>query len=157
MNYTGHGGEVGLAHERVIEVSQINNWKNYNNLPLFFTATCEFSRFDDPERTSAGEYVFLSPQGGGIGLFTTVRLVFASGNFTLNKSFYEQAFTPMASGKMPRLGDLFEYIKNQSLGNTVNSRNFTLLGDPALTLAYPKYDVSTDTVKFLLFTVFPPD
>lgn len=146
MNYTGHGGEVGLAHERVIEVSQINNWKNFNNLPLFFTATCEFSRFDDPERTSAGEYVFLNPQGGGIGLFTTVRLVFAAGNFALNKSFYEQAFTPIA-GKMPRLGDLFEYIKNQPGGSSVNSRNFTMLGDPALTLVYPKYDVSTDTVN----------
>ncbi len=146
MNYTGHGGEVGLAHERVIEVSQINNWKNFNNLPLFFTATCEFSRFDDPERTSAGEYVIINGQGGGIALFTTVRLVFASGNFALNRDFYEQAFVP-AGGKMQRLGDLFAYIKNQPAGNSVNSRNFTLLGDPALTLAYPKFDVSTDTVN----------
>ena len=104
MNYTGHGGEVGLAHERILEVSDINSWKNINNLPLFFTATCEFSRFDDPERTSAGEYVFLNPLGGGIGLFTTVRLVFASGNFVLNKDFYDAAFTPIA-GKMPRLVD----------------------------------------------------
>ena len=145
MNYTGHGGEVGLAHERILEVSDINSWKNINNLPLFFTATCEFSRFDDPERTSAGEYVFLNPLGGGIGLFTTVRLVFASGNFVLNKDFYDAAFTPIA-GKMPRLGDLFTYIKNQPGGNSTNSRNFTLLGDPALTLAYPKFDVLTDTV-----------
>jgi hypothetical protein len=146
MNYTGHGGEVGLAHERIVEVSNINSWDNINNLPLFFTATCEFSRFDDPERTSAGEYVFLNPKGGGIALFTTVRLVFASGNFTLNKDFYNAAFTPIG-GKMPRLGDLFSYIKNQPGGNSTNSRNFTLLGDPALTLAYPKYDVSTDTVN----------
>ncbi len=146
MNYTGHGGEVGLAHERIIEVSQINGWTNYNNLPLVFTATCEFSRFDDPERTSAGEYVLLSPQGGGIALFTTVRLVFASGNFALNRDFYEQAFLPVG-GKMQRLGDLFEYVKNEPAGNSVNSRNFTLLGDPAMTLAYPKFDVSTDTVN----------
>jgi hypothetical protein len=147
MNYTGHGGEVGLAHERVIEVSTINNWKNINNLPLFFTATCEFSRYDDPERTSAGEYVLLNPDGGGIALFSTVRLVFASGNFALNQDFYEDAFTPMSDGKMPKLGDLYAYIKNQPFGNSTNSRNFTLLGDPALTLAYPKYDISTDTVN----------
>lgn len=151
MNYTGHGGEVGLAHERVIEVSQINNWKNYNSLPLFITATCEFSRYDDPERTSAGEYVILNPQGGGIALLTTVRLVFASGNFILNRDFYEQAFVPVA-GKMQRLGDLFRYIKTEPGGNSVNSRNFTLLGDPALTLAYPKYDVSTDTVNSIPVT-----
>lgn len=156
MNYTGHGGEVGLAHERVIEVATINNWKNFNNLPLFFTATCEFSRFDDPERTSAGEYVLLNPLGGGIALFSTVRLVFASGNFALNRDFYEAAFTPLG-GKMPRLGDLFEYIKNEPFGNSTNSRNFTLLGDPALTLAYPKYDVSTDTVNSIPVSVSSSD
>ncbi len=151
FNYTGHGGEVGLAHERVVEVSNINSWSNINNLPLFITATCEFSRFDDPERTSAGEYVLLNPNGGGIGLFTTVRPTYASGNYVLNRDFYEAAFTPI-NGKMPRLGDLFNYIKNQSGGNSVNSRNFTLLGDPALTLAYPKYDVSTDSINAMLVT-----
>ncbi|MFL5765374.1 MAG: type IX secretion system sortase PorU [Bacteroidia bacterium] len=157
MNYTGHGGEVGLAHERVIEVSTINNWKNINNLPLFFTATCEFSRFDDPERTSAGEYVLLNPDGGGVALFSTVRLVFASGNFALNRDFYEQAFTPLSNGKMPKLGDLYSYIKNQPFGNSTNSRNFTLLGDPALTLAYPKFDVSTDTVNTVPVTASSSD
>ena len=91
LNYTGHGGEVGLAHERIIEVSQINSWNNKNNLPLFFTATCEFSRFDDPERTSAGEYVFLNPNGGGIALFTTVRLVFASPNFSLTMTTWARS------------------------------------------------------------------
>lgn len=156
MNYTGHGGEVGLAHERVIEVSQINNWKNYNNLPLFVTATCEFSRYDDPERTSAGEYVLLNPEGGGIALLSTLRLVFASGNFILNRDFYEQAFVPTA-GKMPRLGDLYEYVKTQPGGNSVNSRNFSLLGDPALTLAYPKYNVSTDTVNSIPVSVTSSD
>lgn len=146
FNYTGHGGEVGLAHERILEVSQINNFKNFNNLPLFVTATCEFSRYDDPERVSAGEYVFLNPEGGGIALFTTVRLVFASGNFIVNKDFYEQVFSPIG-GKMPRMGDLYQHVKTEPGGNSVNSRNFTLLGDPALTLAYPKFDVSTDTVN----------
>ena len=54
VNYTGHGGETGWAHERVIDVSTINSWNNGNKLPLFVTATCEFSRFDDPARISAG-------------------------------------------------------------------------------------------------------
>ena len=156
MNYTGHGGEVGLAHERVIEVSTINNWKNYNNLPLFITATCEFSRYDDPERVSAGEYVILNPAGGGIALLTTVRLVFASGNFIVNRDFYEKAFVPV-NGKMPRLGDLYQHIKTEPGGNSVNSRNFALLGDPALTLAYPKYEVSTDTVNSIPVSISSSD
>lgn len=145
MNYTGHGGEVGLAHERVVEVSQINGWSNICNLPLFVTATCEFSRFDDPSRTSAGEYVFLNPNGGGIGLFTTVRLVYATPNFNLNKKFYECAFEPI-NGEMPRIGDLYRITKRNS-GNNTNNRNFTLLGDPALMLNYPVNNVVTTEIN----------
>ncbi len=74
MNYVGHGNESGLAHERVIRTGNINSWKNSRMLPLFITATCEFSRFDDVEinrasssitaRNSAGEMVLLNPDGG---------------------------------------------------------------------------------------------
>ena len=68
INYSGHGGELGWSKERILEVGQINKWENENNLPLFVTATCEFSRFDDPARTSAGEYAFLNKNGGAIAL-----------------------------------------------------------------------------------------
>jgi len=47
-------GRSCWALERVLEISDIESWKNINNMPVFVTATCEFSRFDDPERTSAG-------------------------------------------------------------------------------------------------------
>ncbi len=151
INYTGHGGVFGFAHERIIEVAGINKWNNADKLFLLFTATCEFSRFDDPEQVSAGEYTFLNPNGAAIALFSTVRLVFASPNFYLNLDFYKAAFVPV-NGKMPRLGDLYEFIKTQPGGNSENSRNFTLLGDPALTLTYPKNIVSTDSVNFSAVT-----
>lgn len=146
LNYTGHGGEVGLAHERIVDVSMINKWSNINNMPLFFTATCEFSRYDDPNRTSAGEYAFLNPKGGAIALFTTVRLVYAHDNSTLNNSFIKHAFTPIQN-EMPRLGDIFQRMKSESDNLNLNSRNFSLLGDPALRLSYPEYDVITDSVN----------
>lgn len=154
INYTGHGGELGLAHERVVDVSQVNKWKNKNKLFLFYTASCEVSRYDDPVRTSAGEYAFLNPNGGAIALFSTVRVVYASPNFTLNKNFFKAAFEPI-NGKMPRLGDLYKYSKTQAGGNSVNSRNFTLIGDPALTLAYPKYTIVTDSINNV--SIFSPN
>ncbi len=157
MNYTGHGGELGWAHERILENSTINAWKNTNNLPLFFTATCEFSRWDDPERTSAGEYVFLNPNGGGIALMSTVRVVYAGPNFNLNLHYFNTAFTPLSNGKMPALGDIYEYMKNQYDGYIVNGRNFTLIGDPSMRLAYPKYNVSTDTVNTVPVTTASSD
>lgn len=151
INYTGHGGELGLAHERILGVSQINKWNNSNKLFLFYTASCEVSKYDDPERTSAGEYAFLNPNGGAIALFSTVRVVYASPNFSLNRDFYKSAFEPI-NGMMPRLGDLYQYSKTQPGGNSLNSRNFTLLGDPALTLAYPKFDVVTDSINNIAVT-----
>ncbi|MEI7596595.1 MAG: type IX secretion system sortase PorU [Bacteroidota bacterium] len=145
INYTGHGGEVGWAHERVIGVSDINKWSNYCNLPIFMTATCEFSRWDDPERVSAGEYVFLNKNGGGISLFTTTRLVFASSNFSLNKEFYRHVFDKI-DGKLPRMGDVIRLSKNGA-ATYPNDRNFSLLGDPALLLAFPNYKVVTNTIN----------
>src|SRR5690606_25639432 len=105
VNYVGHGGEVGLAHERILDISTIRNWTNINSLPLFVTATCEFTRFDDHSRTSAGEYVLLNPNGGGIALLSTTRLVYSNPNFTLSQNFY---FNVFKHNEVPdlRLGDI---------------------------------------------------
>ena len=143
INYTGHGGETGWAHERVLEISDINSWKNTYNLPVFITATCEFSRFDDPEpsRISAGELVFLNPSGGAIAMYTTTRLAFSNTNFSINYSWYQHAFTK-TDGRYPRMGDVMRKAKVSS-GSTSFNRNFVLFGDPALTMAYPRHNVTT--------------
>ncbi len=140
VNYTGHGGETGWAHERVLEIPDISSWGNQYELPLFVTATCEFSRFDDPDRIAGGERVIMNPDGGGIALLTTVRLVYSGANARLNNAFYERIFEPV-NGEMPRLGDVFRDVKNAV--EDQNSRNFTLLGDPAVRLNYPRYAVNT--------------
>lgn len=145
MNYVGHGGEVGWAHERILEVPDIKNWRNINNMPVFVTATCEFSRFDDPERVSAGEWVFLNNQGGGIALFTTTRLTFASTNKTLLVNFYNHAFEKFAGSYM-KLGDLLRAAKT-GMGGTSNVHAFVLLGDPAMQMAYPDLNVVTTSIK----------
>jgi hypothetical protein len=145
INYTGHGGEVGWAHERVLEVADISSWINYDHMPVFVTATCEFSRFDDPGRTSAGEFVFLNPNGGGLALFTTTRATFGSPNYALNKSFYSYAFRKI-NGHYPTMGDIILYSKRQS-GSDNNGRKFVLLGDPAQRLAYPEYDVVATAIN----------
>ncbi|MBN1198292.1 MAG: type IX secretion system sortase PorU, partial [Bacteroidales bacterium] len=145
INYTGHGGEVGWAHERVLEVPDIQAWSNVDNLPVFVTATCEFSRYDDPERVSAGEYVFLNPRGGGIALFTTTRPTFAGSNFILSKNFYNAAFKKV-DGQYLRMGDLILLAKNNT-SSSANTRKFVLLGDPALMMAYPKLNVVTTSIS----------
>ena len=145
FNYTGHGGTVGLSHKRVVEDQQISDWTNLCNMPFFVTATCEFAQYDDPASVSAGELVLLNPNGGGIGLISTVRLVFSTPNFNLNQNFYRCAFQPI-NGQMPRLGDIYMITQNSS-GNLVNNRNFSLLADPALRLAYPQQKTKTSFVS----------
>ena len=155
MYYIGHGGELGWAHERVLEVPSINKWENLNNLPLFITATCEFTRYDDPRRTSAGEYVMLNPSGGGVALLTTTRAVYSGPNFDLTYSFTRQAFESLSQNK-PRLGDMIKQtkIENASTGAAgFNTRCFALLGDPAMRLAFPQQNIMItqipDTIKAL--------
>lgn len=144
INYTGHGGEEGWSHESVLEVSDINSWSNANNLPTFITATCEFSRYDDPGRTSAGELVLLNPNGGGISLLTTSRVTFAKQNFNLSKVIYQNIFKK-TNGSYPRLGDVIRTSK-VGAGSIPNNKNFILLGDPALKLSYPEKNIVTTEI-----------
>lgn len=146
FNYTGHGGEVGLSEERIVNIPQILAWRNINNMPLMVTATCEFSRFDDPDRTSAGEYCLLNPNGGAIGLMTTVRLAYSGPNYTLNRVFYLHAVRPMKNGDSPAIGDLYRLTK-RDIGFSSLYMNFVILGDPALRLAYPQQRVYTSTIN----------
>ena len=147
MGYTGHGGETGWADEGILSVREIDAWTNYNNMPVFMTATCEFSRYDDPARVSAGERVFLNPVGGGIALFTTTRLANAGTNIGLTLYFYDTLFSKV-NGEYPRFGEVIANAKNKiSLNDAALIRNFVLLGDPALRLAYPKNNVITTQVN----------
>jgi hypothetical protein len=150
VNYTGHGGELGWCAENVLQISDINSWTNFNKLPVFITATCEFSRFDNPSMSSAGELVLLNPDGGGVALLTTTRLAFAQSNLTLNRRIYDTLFRANP-GNYPRLGDLIRFSKTPSNSNI---RNFVLLGDPALKLAFPTYDVVTETINGIPVDVF---
>lgn len=145
VNYTGHGGEVGWTLERILDVPTIQGWTNGCNMPVFITATCEFSRFDDPGRTSAGEYVFLNPNGGGISLITTTRLSYSGQNNAFNNSFYNVAFD-ISSGRYLSLGELTAYSKTEN-GSVLQLRNFMLMGDPALTMSIPENQVITTEIN----------
>jgi len=148
VNYIGHGGETGWAQERILDIPTILDWDNTFQMPIFITATCEFTRFDDPARTSAGEHVLLNAGGGGVALLTTTRLVYAGPNFALNTDFYDALFTRPDDELVTRLGDVYRECKNMRASETsgADHRNFSLIGDPALPIALPKYDVFATSI-----------
>ena len=145
INWVGHGGETNWALERIFNMADIVPLANKEKLPMFITATCDFSRFDLPDRT-AGEWLVVNGKGGAIASLTTVRLVFSSGNAILNDAAFDHLFSPY-EGRYPRLGEIIMLTKNQTVSQGSNTRKFTLLGDPALTLNYPRYDVATTSVN----------
>jgi hypothetical protein len=149
-NYTGHGSYSRLAEEVVVEESSLDTWKNGGKLPLFITATCDFAPFDNPAYTSLGEKILLRQNGGGIALMTTTRAVFAASNKVLNANYLQALLTPGADGQMPALGEAAMRSKNltyATYSDIPNNRKFQLLGDPALTLAFPQYHVVTDSLN----------
>jgi hypothetical protein len=146
MNYTGHGGESGAAEERVITIPQINSWNNTDKLTLFVSATCEFTKFDDPSRISAGEWVLLNPNGASIAMMTTTRPIYISVNTELGRRLYENIFLRDGTFKPLSFGEIMTKTKNQSTSST-NKRCFMLIGDPALNLAMPMYRIVTDSIN----------
>jgi len=160
VNYSGHGGEVGLTAERVLGIEDIKNWKNKGRYPFFVTATCEFTRYDDPARTSAGELTVLQPDGGGIGLATTTRLVYQSSNKVLNNNFYHVLFNrDTVTNKHLKIGEILRLVKNSSAvisSGPTNARKFALMGDPAITLDFPEYYINTTAIE-VMPKVYAPD
>lgn len=148
INYVGHGGEVGLADERIVTIPQIQALKNIDNLPLVVTATCEFTKFDDPARVSAGEYMSLNPIGGGIALMTTTRSVYYTVNSNTVEEFYNNVFVRHSDFRPRTLGEITMNTKiNVNDGD--NKMAFCLIGDPGLTLALPRFKIVLDSVNGL--------
>ena len=142
VNYTGHSSSSQWAHERVLAQSDIENLTN-SCQALWITASCDFTRFDNIQ-TSAGETALLNPDGGAIALFTTSRTTYASSNNSLNNHLLQHLFDRDENGERLRLGDIMRLSK-RAIGSNLNKLNFSLIGDPALTLAYPEREMIVET------------
>ncbi len=141
FNYSGHGNFQRLTEEAVFSSAEVNRFNNPNKLPLFITASCDFAPHDDPTKQSLGEKLLHGNANGGIALLTTTRLVFASSNRIMNNNYIQAAFTQKPDGTYLSLGEAVRVAKNnttQNNGDVLNSRKFSLLGDPAMQLAFPK-------------------
>lgn len=139
MNYTGHGNERRWAKQGILNNTMIGSWTNIDKLPLIVTATCDYGRFDTPSSRSGGEFLIITRAGGAIGLITSARAVISNTNYLLNLAFYNSVFFKEGS-RYKKMGQVFMETKNNSLNGSVN-RNFSYLGDPSLTLAFPEEEV----------------
>ncbi len=145
MFYLGHGGVTGLTQEQFFTNTDIQTMTNYDKLPFVFTGTCQFSKFDSPLLVSAGERMFLQPEGGAIALLTTTRSTYPGPNTKIGKSLAQEIFK-RDGNKGCRIGDIVKLSKVMHSYDLLN-RCYVLFGDPALRLAYPNFDIRTTKVN----------
>ena len=167
INYFGHGGEDGLAGERLLTKPNIEDFKNFNKLNYFVTVTCEFTRFDNPLRETAGEYAYWNKQAGAIGLITTTRQIFVTTGISFNNVLGQYLFSYNTNDsyqdyEYPSMAEALRLTKIDPAISGISQRRLVFfIGDPAMKLAFPKPNIrltklndvpigqATDTLKAL--------
>ena len=169
INYFGHGGEEGLAEERILVKPDIVGFRNFCKLNCFVTVTCEFTRFDNPFRETAGEFTFWNKDTGAVGLITTTRQVFVNFGITFNRELGQYLFSysdndSYSDNEYPSAAEALRLAKNDPSVSGNSQKNLVFyIGDPAMKLAFSKPNIrltkindtpietATDTLKALSY------
>ena len=147
--YFGHGGINGWAQERVLTLEEIQNFNNYNNVyarfPLVSTITCEFTLWDDPATSSAGEQVMKSKQGGASMMLTSSRAIGVGYGEEFTNIFTRHLFN-LVNDDFSSLGDAFLKAKIEKRTHSDHLK-VNLLGDPATKMSRPKRLITIDEIE----------
>jgi hypothetical protein len=146
INYNGHGSSGRWAVETILEVaSDVPRWDNKYNQPLMVTLTCNFGGYDR-SAISGAEEVFRSTKGGAAAMITTSRTAFMSPNNRYAINLYTLLYSKI-NGRNATIGELNRATKNKQGGLSNNINMIYVMGDPAMRLAIPKFNVVTDSVN----------
>jgi hypothetical protein len=144
LNYTGHGNFTRLAEEAVLSQTDVLQWNNAHKLPLMITASCDFAPYDQPQLSPFGFDALMKNSKGVIGLVAASRLVFAYSNKQINDHFIQQLLVPDSLGNFLTVGEALQKAKMQAWSkdeDRMNAFKFSLLGDPAMRLSLPTYEI----------------
>ena len=148
MDYGGHGRADQISHERVLTLADFESFTN-SNLPLWITASCDILPFDGTTPT-IGETAVTTSKGGAVAFFGTTRTVYSNYNKSINMAFLRYVLS-IADGKPMTLGEAQRLAKNQMIttrqDTTVNKLQYSLLGDPAISLHLPTLSVVIDSIN----------
>lgn len=142
MNYTGHGAAYCLSHEQVLKKSDFARW-NSPRLPLWITAGCDISPFDMNEE-NIGKTALLNKKGAAMGVMTTTRTTYSSANKSMNTNIMKYLLAKKANGNRYTIGEALQMAKCKSADYRKTKYHWILLGDPAITLHTPEYNVEIE-------------
>ncbi len=164
MDYGGHGSATLISHESVLGLSDFSESRT-SNLPLWVTAACDIMPFDGVTET-IGESAVLNEKGGAVAFYGTARTVFTSANKYINHAFMKRVLS-LQDGKPIALGEAHRLAQNDVMlgtnryptptredpnktspeqDNSENHLQYSLLGDPALSLNLPTAQVVVDKI-----------
>lgn len=152
LNYTGHGNYLRLSEEAVISKSEMQLWNNAGRLPIMVTASCDFAPYDQPALLPIGFDALMQNEKGIIALVAANRLVFAYSNKQINDAFMQSLLIPSAEGKFMPIGQALQAAKKYNFsrnGDRLNAFKFGLMGDPAMQIAQPKYQIQCTALNQL--------
>ena len=167
MNYSGHGAPYTISHEQVLHLADFQTPAS-GRLPLWLTASCDIMPFDGQEE-NIGETAMYYSQGGAVAFYGTTRTVYAHYNGYMNRAFTRYVLGSDSNGRRYTIGEAARLAKNLlmtptrgsgastgrfdpakndiGVDQTPNKMQFTLLGDPALTLAMPTMQIVVDSIN----------
>ena len=164
MDYGGHGSATLISHESVLGLSDFSESRT-SNLPVWVTAACDIMPFDGVTET-IGESAVLNEKGGAVAFYGTARTVFTSANKYINHAFMKRVLS-LQDGKPIALGEAHRLAQNDVMlgtnryptptredpnktspeqDNSENHLQYSLLGDPALSLNLPTAQVVVDEI-----------
>lgn len=147
VNYFGHGSEDGLALERIFDKINAQEVNNPNKLNCFVTVTCEYTKFDNPLRKTAGEYLFWNTHGGAISLITTTRQIFISVGIQFSTTLGQYLFD-YSNSQSISMAEALRLTKNDpGVTNNIQRRLVFFIGDPALKLPLANPDIVTTKIN----------
>ncbi|MBA6154513.1 type IX secretion system sortase PorU [Gelidibacter maritimus] len=147
VNYFGHGGEDGLASERIFDKNDSQEIRNTCKFNCFVTVTCEYTRFDNPFRPTAGEYTYWNTQGGAIALITTTRQIFVSVGVTFNIKLEKYLFG-FGANEYPTMAEALRLTKTDPSVSGIQQRRLVFfIGDPAMKLAFAKPNIQLTKIN----------
>lgn len=152
MNFTGHGSAVQLSHEALIKTENFQKWAS-KKLPLWFTAACDVTPFD-MNKVNQGTEALYNKKGAAMGFVGTARTVYSSQNRVINRYFMNYVLGKNDAGRRHTIGEALTLAKGDiatakspTSRDLLNKTHYVLIGDPAITLAAPTYNIKVDKIN----------
>ena len=142
-----------MARERIfgkIDAAELNNEHKLN---CFVSVTCGY-KFDNPNRQTAGEFLYWNKNGGAVALITTTRQIFVSVGVNFNLTLEEYLFS-LNSDNYVSMAEALRLTKiDPSISNSDQRRLVFFIGDPAMKLSIPKPNIKLTKINDILINDF---